>query len=75
MVMPFVSKVNAELFCEAMNAENERREADTVKHGVWVAINGYHDAHKCSVCETWADDWTNYCPYCGAKMDGDEKNG
>lgn len=28
MVMPFVSKVNAELFCEALNAENECREAD-----------------------------------------------
>lgn len=39
MVMPFVSKVNAELFCEALNAENERREADTVKHGKWEEIH------------------------------------
>lgn len=31
LLMPFVSKVNAELFCEALNAENERREVDVLK--------------------------------------------
>ena len=32
-VMAFVNKVNAELFCEALNAENEFRTADVVKRG------------------------------------------
>ena len=79
MVMSFVSKVNAELFCEAMNAENECREADPVKHGHWlkheIVVNGKvtfaKDAFVCSLCQ---DIWhtsskMKYCPSCGAKMD------
>lgn len=43
MVMAFVSRANAELFCEALNAENERREADVFKHGVWIKISNGHE--------------------------------
>lgn len=28
----------------------------------------------CSVCEKHADNKTNYCPNCGAKMDGEKNN-
>ena len=84
MVMPFVSEVNAELFCEALNAENECREVDPVEvHAQWlkheILVDGKvtfaEDAIVCSRCE---DIWRtstkmNYCPSCGAKMDGDSK--
>lgn len=79
MVMPFVSKVNAELFCEAMNAENERREADTVKHGHYnyikylYLVDGYYvvnETMKCSECNNqFLNDGCNYCDKCGAKLD------
>ena len=42
-----------------------------VVHGEWIQMNG----HKyCNVC--WHKDspiLTNYCPNCGAKMDGERR--
>ena len=58
-------------------------EAEPVKHGQWVGTaDGYadgelvYDMWECSECGYDADgadekpNW-NYCPHCGAKMDGD----
>lgn len=45
-----------------------------VVHGEWVD-NGIRDSmlSKCSVCGFPCGAYTfNYCPNCGAKMDGDE---
>ena len=70
--------------CSACWVEDvlEQLEGDTVDavevvHGRWVKANifGYL---KCNICqdaiiyEEWLEDgkW-NYCPNCGAKMDGD----
>jgi len=42
-----------------------------VKHGRWIEyIPGRWVYAKCSKCETVHDVMTNYCPNCGAKMDG-----
>lgn len=52
-----------------------------VVHGEWVEIKGmappeYHGKHKCSVCGEMAlckkmhEVLSEYCPHCGAKMDG-----
>lgn len=84
MVMAFISRANAELFCEALNAENELREVDLVKHGKWMYIGKQHvhefqAMNKCSVCKRavynvcYVDKvvYFNYCPHCGSKMDGD----
>ena len=47
-------------------------------HGRWIEVNKcrYPDGHiecdyKCSICGeiSWGE--SNYCPDCGAKMDGD----
>ena len=61
-------------------------EQQIPKHGEW--IKGIHMV-ECSVCsekfdfgdETWVEDFDicedigwKYCPNCGAKMDGEEKN-
>ena len=51
-----------------------------VVHGEWIRITGmappeYHGKHKCSVCGGMAlcmmmrEVLSDYCPYCGAKMD------
>lgn len=56
-----------------------------VVHGEWKKLKGmappeYHGKHICSECGRIAGSWgyhellTNYCPYCGAKMDGGNKN-
>lgn len=63
-------------------------EAEPVKHGRWTADEStYTDGEaQCSICKTtyYMDDlyWVgekaqselpNYCPHCGAKMDGAER--
>lgn len=49
-----------------------------VRHGRWVKVYGEHLSmgHRpwavcCSVCDKYGD-YTNYCPNCGARMDGGE---
>lgn len=48
-----------------------------VVHGRWIADgDGYHWTYNCSIC-AWKDGYPfnerhNYCPNCGAKMDGDK---
>ena len=50
-------------------------EAEPVKHGRWIEhidhemLTGYDE---CSVCHFGTIGQSNYCPNCGAKMDGGE---
>lgn len=54
-------------------------DAVPVKHGRWI---DHKDEHQCSECKeitivdfyVWKNVQFDYCPYCGAKMDG-EKHG
>lgn len=41
-----------------------------VKHGHWISVK-----YKCSECGAlvWGNDF-NFCPHCGAKMDGGDSN-
>ena len=57
---------------------NEQPLADVeeVKHGEWKEF--YDEGYKCSSCGTlfithFAIEKSNYCPKCGAKMDGEKK--
>lgn len=65
--------------------EQSTIEAEPVRHGVWVPISydGYSDGQpiydewECSECHYECDSdgeppTSNYCPNCGAKMDGKE---
>lgn len=61
-------------------------DADPIRHGEWIGteFDGYADGYpvfyewKCSVCGCLVEDdeptW-NYCPNCGARMDGGEEYG
>ena len=52
-------------------------------HGRWVCVNPTYGRYECSVCHAADEDCSDYyaahnvtaqdfCPYCGAKMDGGE---
>ena len=47
----------------------EKGRKDAVKHGRWKGA-GMGD-YYCSLCQRLVNPRTNYCPHCGAKMDGD----
>ena len=52
-------------------------EAEPVRHGRWEKCSQYDifDYCQCSECGYFSFDGdTNYCPYCGAKMDGEDEN-
>ena len=49
-------------------------DVEPVRHGRWLSEGtGYNWVHRCSVCgykNGYVFDELNYCPYCGARMDG-----
>ena len=51
----------------------EGDSVDTVEvvHGRWITPFLTPWCFKCSECRTHHDTASNYCPNCGAKMDGD----
>lgn len=50
----------------------EAPTVDAVKHGEWISEK--YPLVKCSICgKTMILAYDNYCPNCGAKMDGKEK--
>lgn len=48
-------------------------DAVPVVHGEWIRQGA--DCWRCSVCKAMTDDYGNYCQNCGAKMDGERKDG
>lgn len=43
------------------------------KTGKWKPISdGYLDIYECNQCGETEDYERNFCPYCGAKMEGEE---
>lgn len=53
-----------------------KADVQEVKHGEWITQNIKYN-HKCSICEHSAfysitGVLCNYCPNCGAKMDGED---
>lgn len=53
-------------------------EAEPVKHGRWVRPEGFYWRPECSECGYYGSVLDepiipfNYCPNCGAKMDGED---
>ena len=54
-------------------------EVAPVVHGRWISDgDGYHWTYNCSIC-AWKDGYPfnerhNFCPNCGARMDGGDTN-
>ena len=62
--------------CEKM--EEAMIKDKYVKHGYWVLEDFSDTDRKCSECGGWVMGWNplaectyRFCPWCGAKMDGD----
>ena len=47
-------------------------DVQEVRHGKWEKCKECCCEYRCSVCEYELCRTTNYCPNCGAKMDGEE---
>ena len=43
-----------------------------VRHGKWIKDRNFNDdLARCSACHIFSDRQPNYCPNCGARMDGE----
>lgn len=47
-------------------------------HGIWTTNSDMPDTLICSICgcgyDMWKHDSHDYCPHCGAKMDGGKES-
>lgn len=62
---------------EMWNRRTENGKTELIRHGHWIWFEPYGalltHCRKCSECgEIKAQEATNFCPNCGAKMDKDE---
>lgn len=58
-------------------AELPTVDAVEVVHGRWIWHNKralFEFKYECSICHDGSDLESNYCPNCGAKMDGERKD-
>lgn len=66
--------VHNETLAEVLDAIDEvpAVEAEPVRHGRWrfCGEDRWNDAFECSECGKIAMENSDYCPHCGAKMDG-----
>ena len=46
-------------------------DVQPVRHGRWIPVDEMEDAFDCSECDAMVSKRLNYCPKCGAKMDGE----
>lgn len=61
----------AEDFCSRGKLKDDHTEQDPhVVHGFWIPVDNKLDAFDCSECDSMVSNIMNYCPHCGAKMDG-----
>lgn len=73
------------LYClainDCMNVLNEMPAADVapVRHGCWINENFYTHCSACgkmAIYDKYGQEFeSDYCPHCGAKMDGGDLNG
>lgn len=53
-------------------------DAVPVRHGEWIGVSPMVDTRQCSRCGyniVSEELETPYCPWCGARMDGERRNG
>lgn len=69
---------SADYIADALERLDKVHAVDAVPV-VYARWKDYKDEHQCSACKeivcvdshTWKDIQFDFCPYCGAKMDGD----
>ena len=65
--------------CKLLDAEQVKElidsapTIDAVKHGAWIPVDWEEPRrYGCSECHRLVWQLENYCPNCGARMDGEE---
>lgn len=72
----YMTQLNERAYFKQIITDFPSADVEPVRHGRWIAS---HDEFcACSICKYpvyvgWNQ--TNYCPNCGAKMDGGDENG
>lgn len=73
-VETFIADPILKMAANAVLKNTKRVDAVEVVHGRWIPIRApYKRRFQCDQCKHYVDAGTdrNYCPNCGAKMDGD----
>ncbi len=65
----FEKRLGANGYCSFFKDYGKAPWADGERHGRWIYMNGFW---KCSECNKDTLNLFKWCPYCGAKMDGEE---
>ena len=57
-------------------------DAEPVRHGRWIPVTNGRGGYECDQCRNYAPSYqtgkehlSDYCPHCGARMDGGADNG
>lgn len=50
-----------------------RAKGHWIEHPHEAGLNWEYSRYECSECHDWAEDDSDYCPYCGAKMEASEE--
>lgn len=66
-----VAMINRLEIAKILNDKIPTADVKEVKHGQWTKDRNFNDdLVRCSACHILSDRQPNYCPYCGARMDG-----
>lgn len=57
-------------YVESIIKKTPAADVEPVRHGRWEQSIFAEDFKRCSVCSSIWSRTSNYCPHCGAKMDG-----
>ena len=57
-------------------------KAKILRYGRWIPVTNGRGGHECNQCHNYAPSYqtgkehlSDYCPHCGARMDGGAENG
>ena len=72
--MRYVAQLNERTALKHMIADAPTIEAVPVVHGKWIESDLLFEADKCTICKVsiYNTSGMNFCPNCGARMDGAE---
>ena len=57
---------------QELRRQVESLKAEVVKRGKWIEFKRTYLECRCSICGWEVTEKSDFCPYCGAKMDEEE---
>lgn len=75
IIIPCMETTTDDYRAQSMVDEAPTVEAVPVRHGRWIKMSDADGIfYGCSECGEWHKETSGYCPYCGAKMDGERRD-